>query len=119
VEPYGFTKVSALGIEEQRVNVIADFVDPPQGLGDGYRVEARIVIWEDTDVLKVPGSALFRNGDNWSVFLVEGGRVRLRSVESGHRNPLETEINRGLEAGAEVVLHPSNTLTEGMRVVSR
>jgi len=119
VEPYGFTKLSALGIEEQRVNVIVDFVDPPAGLGDGYRVEARIVIWESPDVLKVPGSALFRSGEDWTVFVVEAGRARLLPVTSGHRNSLETEIKTGLEAGAEVILHPSNTLSAGSWVVSR
>jgi HlyD family secretion protein len=117
VEPYGYTKVSALGVEEQRVNVVIDFIDSPDGLGDGYRVDVRIVIWQSPDVLKVPVSALFRSGDSWSVFAVEGGRAVLHLVEAGHRNALEAEIVRGLDAGAEVVLHPSSDLKPDMRVV--
>ena len=75
MEPSAFTKISALGIEEQRANVVADFVDPPGPLGDGYRVEVRIIIWESEAVLKVPTSALFRHGDGWSVFAVENGKA--------------------------------------------
>lgn len=116
VEPYGFTKVSALGIEEQRVNVIADFVDSPDGLGDGYRVEARIVIWESPRVLKVGGSALFRVGQQWSVFVIEAGRARLRPVEIGHRNASEAEILKGLDPGMRVILYPPNNLRDGLRV---
>lgn len=119
VEPYGFTKVSALGIEEQRVNVIADFLDPPAGLGDGYRINARIVIWESPDVLIAPGSALFRDGDRWSVFVVEAGRASRKSVEVGHRTALETEIMRGLNPGEVVILHPPNDLKEGAAVAGR
>lgn len=119
VEPYGYTKVSALGIEEQRVNVIADFVDSPDGLGDGYRVDARIVIWESPSVLKVPASALFRTGEAWSTFVIEDGRARLRPVEIGHRNASEAEILKGIDEGAEVVLHPANELKGGARVVVR
>ena len=78
VEPSGFTKISALGVEEKRVNVIADFIDPPDGLGDGYRVEARIVTWEASDVLKIPGSATFRDRNGWSAFVVDRGRARRR-----------------------------------------
>ena len=116
VEPAGFTKISALGVEEQRVNVVSDFVDAPEGLGDGYRVEARIVTWEASDVLKIPGSAPYRMGDSWSVYVVEGGRVRQRPVQVGHRNSNEVEILSGLGAGDVVVLHPSNQLREGSRV---
>jgi len=119
VEPYGFTKVSALGIEEQRANVIADFVDSPDGLGDGYRVEARIVIWENPDVLKVPASALFRIGQQWSVFAIEGGRARLVAVEAGHRNTSEAEITKGIDNGAQVIVHPANELKNDSRVVPR
>ncbi|MBZ5677805.1 MAG: efflux RND transporter periplasmic adaptor subunit [Acidobacteriia bacterium] len=119
VEPYGFTKVSALGIEEQRVNVIADFLDPPVGLGDGYRVDARIVIWENPDVMIAPASALFRDGDRWSVFVIEGGRAHRRPVEVGHRNALEAEIIRGLSPGEAVILHPANDLKDGVPVTSR
>jgi HlyD family secretion protein len=119
VEPYGFTKVSALGIEEQRANVIADFVDSPDGLGDGYRVDARIVIWESTSVLKVSASALFRLGPDWNVFAIENGRARLVPVEVGHRNASEAEIVKGLNEGAEVILHPANELKAGVRVGPR
>lgn len=116
VEPYAFTKVSVLGIEEQRVNVIADFLDPPGPLGDGYRVEARIVIWERPSVVKLPLSALFRQEDKWAVFRVEGGRARVKTVEVGHRNSLEAEVLGGIDEGSEVIVHPSNELKEGGRV---
>ncbi len=116
VEPAAFTKVSALGVEEQRVNVIADFVNRPDGLGDGFRVEARIVMWEGTDVLKVPSSALFRSGEQWAVFVLEDGRARLRPVEMGHRNPSDAEITGGLAEGDVVVRHPSDRVADGVRV---
>lgn len=116
IEPSGFTKLSPLGIEEQRVNVIGDFVDPPGGLGDRYRVEARIVLWEGADVLKVPAGALFRSDRGWSVFTVEGGRARRREVEVGHRNPDEVEVLGGLAAGVTVVRNPSDAVADGVRV---
>ena len=119
VEPWGFTKISALGIEEKRVNVISDFVDPPGPLADGYRVEARIVIWETPEALKVPGSATFRDRGEWAVYVVEAGRARLRRTETGHRNQDEAEVLRGLAEGQDVILHPPNTLRDGMRVRSR
>jgi HlyD family secretion protein len=116
IEPAGFTKISALGVEEKRVNVIADFVDPPDGLGDGYRVETRIVTWEGQNVLKIPGSAAFREGDGWRVFAVERGRARRKTVKMGHRNQTEVEVLKGFIEGEEVVLHPSNQLKDGVRV---
>ncbi len=116
VEPYGFTKISALGVEEQRVNVIADFVDPPGRLGDGYRVEAKIIIWSREDALKVPVSALFRMGESWAVFVIEGGRARRRAIEIGQRGSLEAEVVQGLRAGETVIRHPSNDITDGARV---
>jgi HlyD family secretion protein len=116
IEPSAFTKVSALGIEEQRVNVIADFVDPPGPLGDGYRIEARIVIWESENVLLVPASALFRHGQGWSVFVIENGRARQRKVEVGHRTAFDVEVRQGLTEGTEVILHPTNQITDGLRV---
>lgn len=119
VEPAGFTKISALGVEEKRVNVIADFVDPPDGLADGYRVETRIVTWESPDVLKIPGSATFRDKDGWSVFVIEKARARKRSVQVGHRNQTEVEILIGIRDGEEVILHPSNQLREDVRVRSQ
>lgn len=116
VEPSAFTKISALGIEEQRTNIVADFVDPPGALGDGYRVEARIVIWESDDVLKVPSSALFRHGDGWSVFVIEGGRAIRREVEIGHRSQFDAEVLDGIEEGADVIVHPTNQITDGAKV---
>lgn len=116
VEPYAVTKVSALGIEEKRVNVIADFVDPPGAIGDGFRVTARIVTWQADKVLKVPASALFRCAPAWCVFVVEDGRARRRSIEVGHRNLGEAEVTGGLSAGQTVVRYPGNDVTDGARV---
>ncbi len=119
VEPGGFTKISALGIEEKRVNVISDFVDSPGPLGDGYRVETRTVIWSGEKVLKVPQSALFRQGLGWSVFAIEGGRAKRREVEIGQRNESEAQILRGLTNGEEVILHTSNQVSDVARVRTR
>jgi HlyD family secretion protein len=122
VEPSGFMKRSALGVEEQRVNVIIDLLDPPEKrgrLGDAYRVEARIVIWSADKVLKVPSGSLFRRGDDWSVFVVEDGTAQLRRVEVGRSNALETEITAGLEEGATVILHPGDKIQPGIRVQPR
>jgi HlyD family secretion protein len=119
VEPFGFTKTSALGIEEQRMNVIADFVDSPENLGDGYRVDVRIVVWECADVLKVPANVLFRAGQDSSVFVVEAGVARLRRVEVGHRNALEAEILSGLQIGEQLVLHPASEVGDGVSVTFR
>jgi HlyD family secretion protein len=121
VEPSGFMKVSALGVEEQRVNVVIDFTEPEKAvrLGDGFRVEVRIVLWKEDDVLKVPVGALFRQGEGWAVFGVEQGRVRRQTVQLGQRNENEGQIISGLEAGATIVLHPPDTLTDGTRVTVR
>ncbi len=119
VEPGAFTKISALGVEEQRVNIVADLLDPPGPLGDGYRVEGRVTVAEKADALKVPTSSLFRAGDRWELFVVDGNHARKRTVETGLRNPVETEILQGLEAGATVVRHPPNALADGMRIVAR
>jgi len=116
IEPSAFTKVSALGVEEQRVNVIADFTEPAQTLGDGYRVEGRIVVWENENVLKIPSSALFRTGDGWSVFVVVQNKAYLRQVQVGQRTPFEAEVISGLEDAARVIVHPSNEISEAMRV---
>jgi HlyD family secretion protein len=116
VEPSGFTKISALGVEEKRVNVIADFVDRPDGLGDGFRVETRIVTWETPEAIRIPGSAAFREGANWKVYVVENGHARLRAVQIGHRNQTEAEVLAGINAGEEVILHPPNQLRNGARV---
>ena len=119
VEPAGFTKVSALGVEEQRVNVVLDFKDPVQAfaaLGDAYRVEVRIVIWESADVLKVPTSALFRQGDAWAAYLVRDGRAVARTLKLGQRTGQEAEVLGGLDAGERVIAHPGDTLADGARV---
>lgn len=116
VEPSGFTKISALGVEEQRVNVIADFVASHAGLGDAYRLEAKIVTWEGDDVLQVPSGALFRTRGSWRVFVVQEGTAREREVRLGHRNPLAAEILEGLEVGETVIVHPSDLVTDGAAV---
>jgi HlyD family secretion protein len=122
VEPGGFTKVSALGVEEQRVLVIADFTAPRElwePLGDGYRLEARFVLWEREDVLQVPNGALFRRGDDWAAFAVQGGRARLRPVTVGRRSGLAAQILSGLSEGDRVIVHPADAVADGVRVRSR
>ncbi len=116
VEPAGFTRISALGVEEQRVNVIGDLPEPPPSLGDGYRVEVQIITWQADDVTKVPNSALFRAGAEWTVFVVEGGAARLRNVAVGRRGGREAQVVSGLTEGDVVVLYPSDDLRDGMRV---
>ncbi len=116
VEPSAFTKVSALGVEEQRVNVVIDLVDPPARrptLGDAFRVEARIVVWESHDTLKIPSGALFRRGDGWAVFIADHGQARLRNVNIGPDNGLETQVLNGLNQGEQVILHPSDRIQDG------
>ncbi len=122
VEPSGFMKVSALGVEEQRVNVLIDFVDvasAARALGDNYRVEVRIVTWSDDNVVRVPVGSLFRRGEGWATFVVEQERVRLRTVQLGQRNDTYGQITSGLSAGEVVVLHPPDTLADGVRVEVR
>lgn len=123
IEPAGFMKVSALGVEEQRVNVVLDFVDAAPAaraaLGDSYRVEVRIVIWECARVVQVPTSALFRHGGKWAVYVVEAGRARRTVVEVGHQTGRSAEVTTGLAEGARVILHPGDTLVDGARVRER
>lgn len=122
VEPAGFTKVSALGVEEQRVLVIADITSPRErwsGLGDGYRLEASFLLWEGEEVLQVPSGALFRHGDGWAVFVVEKRRAGLRPVAVGKRNGLSAEILSGLSEGESVIVHPSEQVRDGARVRAR
>lgn len=122
VEPAGFTKVSALGVEEQRVHVIADIVSKGAGrerLGDGYRLEARFILWEGGNVLQAPAGALFRHGDGWAAFAIDNGRARLRAVGIGHRGSLAAEIVSGLSEGEMVVVHPGDAVRDGVRVRSR
>lgn len=119
IEPAAFTKTSALGVEEQRVNVIAEFVAPAVKLGDGYRVDAQIVLWEAKRVLKVPTSALFRDGDQWRLFTVENGVAHRRPVRVGRMNPFEAEVSGGVNEGTVVVVHPPDNLTDGADVETR
>lgn len=122
VEPFGFMKVSALGIEEQRVNVILDFTEPRERwsrLGHGYRVEPRVILWESDDVLRVPLSALFRQGEGWAVFVADRSRAALRPVKVGRQNGIDAQIVSGLEPGDEVVLHPSDRVSDGARIARR
>lgn len=122
VEPSAFTKVSSLGIEEQRVWIITDIVTPPadrKTLGDGFRVEARIVTWESDDVLKVPSGTLFRKTNDWAVYVVRGSRAMLQMVRVAHTNGMETEILDGLSVGEQVILHPSDRVQDGVRIVPR
>jgi HlyD family secretion protein len=120
VEPSAFTKVSALGVDEQRVNVVSDILGAPATLGDGFRVEVRIVVWEGRAVLTVPASALVQQtSGEWRVFVVEGGRARERAVRIGHRTSGLVEVVAGLPVGATVVLFPSDLIRDGVRVRSR
>lgn len=123
VEPFGFTKISALGIEEQRVNVIVDFISPQEQrerLGHGYQVEVRIVLWENDDVLKLPLTALFRDGEGeWAVFVAENGRAQRRLVKVGRRTGLEAQIVDGLQEGERVVVHPSDRVSDGVLITAR
>ncbi len=119
VEPSAFTKISALGVEEQRVYAIADFVDPlarRPTLGDSFRVEARIVIWESANALRAPAGALFQRGATWQTFAIEGGRAALRAVQVGRSNGVETEILGGIEESARVVVYPGDKVRDGTRV---
>jgi HlyD family secretion protein len=119
VEPAAFTKISALGVEEQRVNVIADLVGPPArwaGLGDAYRVEARIVRWEGTDIRQVPAGALFQRGGRWWTLVMNGGAARLREVTPGRSDGVFTEVTAGLELGDVVIVYPGDRVREGSRV---
>lgn len=122
IEPAGFTKISALGVEEQRVNVILDLTDPVEKwsrLGDAYRVDVRIIVSEAENVLKVPAGALFRQADNWSVYVVENGKAVLRSVKIGLQNDLEAEILEGLKENDTVIVYPSDRIKDGVAVVRR
>jgi HlyD family secretion protein len=116
VEPSGFTKLSALGVEEQRVNVVGDFVSVPDGVGDGYRVEVRVVVWESSQALLVPGSALYRTGIDWRAYAIENGRAVSRTVRVGHRTTSEAEVLGGLKEGDRVILYPGDRVKDGTRV---
>jgi HlyD family secretion protein len=122
VDPAGFLKVSALGIEEQRVRVTIDFVDPPEAwsrLGHDYRVIVHVAIWSAADALTVPVSALFRKGGDWAVFAIDNGRAQTRVVKIGHRNNRLAEVIAELSAGTQVVVHPSDRVADGTQVAQR
>jgi len=122
IEPSGFTKISALGVEEQRVNVILSFTDPIekwQALGDAFRVEAAIITARVDSIIKIPLSALFRQNEIWSVFKVINGKVVLQAVEVGHKNDRFAEIKSGLDLDEQIIIHPGNNIEEGISVVKR
>src|SRR3569832_906836 len=122
VEPVGFTKISALGVEEQRVLVVAAFTSGPAAwrrLGDGYRGEARFVLWQADSVLQAPSSALFRHGEGGAAFVVQDGKARRRDVNVGERNGLMAQIVSGLTDGERVVIYLDNALEDGVRVTLR
>jgi HlyD family secretion protein len=117
VDPAGFTKVSALGLEEQRVRVVLDFgAPPPRGLGHDYRVEVSIVVWEASDVVRISSTALFREGDRWATFVIEDGRARMRTVETGPSDAAMTVVKGGARPGEKVIPQPSDTISDGVRV---
>ena len=122
IEPAAFTKISALGVEEQRVNVVLDFVEPldrVQTIGDGFRVDAHIVTLKVQDAIKAPVGALFRRGEGWAVFVLEGGHAVLRKVQTTRRNGDEAMIDEGLKPGDTVIVYPSDALEDGAKVEVR
>lgn len=119
IESQAITKVSALGVEEQRVNVIGDFLSKDVPFGDNFRIDARIIVWEGKDVLTIPTSAIFRDGESWNVFVVDSGRARRREVKIGQQNADLVEVLAGLSTGEIVVLHPPNLLTDGASITAR
>ena len=122
VEPVGFTKVSALGVEEQRVLVISDFTSPQeqwQRLGDGFRIEARFILWHEDRVLQVPSSSLFRYNSGWAVFVLDNGRAIRREVKIGQRNGLFAQVIDGLKENEVVINHPSDEVEDGRRVTQK
>jgi len=122
IEPVGFTKVSALGVEEQRVLVISDITSDStewRDLGDGYRVESRFILWQADDVLQIPASALFRLDDTWAVFVADAGVAKRRIVITGQRNGLSAEILEGLNEGESIITHPDDSIEDGVAVKRR
>lgn len=122
IDPFGITQFSALGVEEQRVNAIVSFISTPDeyaGLGHGFRVETKIVVWQADDTVIVPASALFRSREDWAVFVVEDDTAQIRTIEIGPNNGIEAEVKSGLSEGDRVILYPSSGLTEGAHVAER
>lgn len=121
VEPAAFTKVSALGVEEQRVNVVIDIEEPPEDrprLGDGFALDVEVTVWETPSALTVPLSALFRDTEGWNLFVVEDGAAALRQVEIGQRNDFDVQIMSGVDAGETVILHPGDRIHDGTLVAT-
>ena len=116
VEPSAFTEISALGVEEQRVDIVGDLDAAPRSLGDGFRLQVAVVVWQADDVLTVPGSALFQQSGGWWVFAIDDGRARLRSVRIGHRGTERAEVLEGLAEGDRVISYPSDLVGEGVRI---
>lgn len=116
VEPAAFTKISALGIEEKRVNIIVDLEEPESKLGDNYRVQAKIILWRGDDILRVPVSSIFRSGKGLNVFVIKKGKAVKQPITIGHRGAYYAEVLDGLAEGDMVVVHPTNDLEDGMRV---
>ena len=116
IEPSGFTKISALGVEEQRVNIVGDLVARTPALGDRFRVDVAVVLWQSDSVLKVPSSALFRRGNAWALFVVEDGRARERQVTIGHESGTESEVLQGVAQGDRIIRHPTDQVRDGVRV---
>lgn len=118
IEPSATTKISALGIEEQRVPMILDLTSPaaPSGLGDGFRVIVHVTVWEGKNVIAVPVAALFRDGGDWAVYRVENGRARIQHVSLGHRNDSFAEVTSGIEVNDSVIMYPSDQLADGLAV---
>ncbi|HET9229481.1 MAG TPA: HlyD family efflux transporter periplasmic adaptor subunit, partial [Thermoanaerobaculia bacterium] len=122
VEPSGFLKISALGVEEQRVNVIIDLAGSPEerrGLGDGFRVEVRVVVWDSPNALQVPTSALFRDEQGWAAFVMENGKAMRKRVEVGPQSDRAAAVLSGLKEGEKVILHPSADIQDGVEVEAR
>jgi HlyD family secretion protein len=122
VEPSAFTRLSALGVEEQRVNVVIDLdrrKEAGAALGDGYRVEASIVVWEGRDRLLIPAGAVFRHGDGWATYVAKDSRAQLRLLQVGRRNGAQTEVLSGVEPGERVVLYPTDNVADGTRITER
>ncbi len=122
VEPGATTKISSLGVEEQRVNVVVDMEEPPENretLGDAFRVDARIIYWQSSDVLRVPSSSLLRVSDGWAVYRIEGDRALMTPIQIGHRNPQWTEVLEGLSAGQQVIEYPTDKISSGVLVTPK
>jgi len=119
IEPIGFTKISALGVEEQRVLIISNFTSPHdlwQRIGDGYRVEAKFILWQDDDVLQIPASSLFRYKDGWAVFVAKDGYAQRREVSLGQRNGLTAQVLEGIKTGELVINHPSDDVENDSKI---